>query len=73
MFPFYDNTADWDEYGEVINPDDYVIKDEDMDRGAMHVRSLKIWSLFGFRLALFYQRPTSPLLLTHHVVCVLVL
>lgn len=36
MFPFYDNTADWDEYGEVINPDDYVIKDEDMDRGAMH-------------------------------------
>ncbi|KAF2550987.1 hypothetical protein F2Q68_00036818 [Brassica cretica] len=38
MFPFYDNTADWDEYGEVINPDDYVIKDEDMDRGAMHVQ-----------------------------------
>ncbi|CAH8272030.1 unnamed protein product [Arabidopsis lyrata] len=36
MFPFYDNTSEWDDFGEVINPDDYVIKDEDMDRGAMH-------------------------------------
>lgn len=44
MFPFYDNTSEWDEFGEVINPDDYVIKDEDMDRGAMHVRSLYFWS-----------------------------
>ncbi|KHG29898.1 Cleavage and polyadenylation specificity factor subunit 2 -like protein [Gossypium arboreum] len=35
MFPFYDNTSDWDDFGEVINPDDYVIKDEDMDQGAM--------------------------------------
>lgn len=34
MFPFYDNTSDWDDFGEVINPDDYVIKDEDMDQGA---------------------------------------
>lgn len=40
MFPFYDNTSVWDDFGEVINPDDYVIKDEDMDRGAMNVRSL---------------------------------
>jgi len=40
MFPYYDNTSEWDDFGEIINPDDYVIKDEDMDRGAMHVRSL---------------------------------
>ncbi|GKV31150.1 hypothetical protein SLEP1_g39882 [Rubroshorea leprosula] len=37
MFPFYENTSEWDDFGEVINPDDYVIKDEDMDQGAMHV------------------------------------
>lgn len=38
MFPFYENTSEWDDFGEVINPDDYVIKDEDMDQAAMHVR-----------------------------------
>ncbi|TQE03901.1 hypothetical protein C1H46_010428 [Malus baccata] len=37
MFPFYENSTEWDDFGEVINPDDYVIKDEDMDHGAMHV------------------------------------
>lgn len=39
MFPFYENASEWDDFGEVINPDDYVIKDEDMDQGAMHVRN----------------------------------
>ncbi|XP_065876107.1 cleavage and polyadenylation specificity factor subunit 2 isoform X2 [Euphorbia lathyris] len=37
MFPFYDNTSEWDDFGEVINPDDYVIKDDDMDHSAMRV------------------------------------
>lgn len=37
MFPCYENTSEWDDFGEVINPDDYVIKDEDMDQTAMHV------------------------------------
>ncbi|KAF3432974.1 hypothetical protein FNV43_RR24076 [Rhamnella rubrinervis] len=37
MFPFYENASEWDDFGEVINPDDYVIKDEDMDQGAMNV------------------------------------
>ncbi|KAJ9172883.1 hypothetical protein P3X46_016077 [Hevea brasiliensis] len=37
MFPFYENTTEWDDFGEVINPDDYVIKDDDMDQAAMHV------------------------------------
>ncbi|KAG7014767.1 Cleavage and polyadenylation specificity factor subunit 2 [Cucurbita argyrosperma subsp. argyrosperma] len=36
MFPFYENTSAWDDFGEVINPDDYVIKDEDMDQSAPH-------------------------------------
>ncbi|KAL5744627.1 hypothetical protein ACOSQ2_027743 [Xanthoceras sorbifolium] len=36
MFPFYDDTSEWDDFGEVINPDDYVIKDEDMDQAAMN-------------------------------------
>ncbi|KAG0454158.1 hypothetical protein HPP92_025462 [Vanilla planifolia] len=31
MFPCFENLADWDDYGEVINPDDYIIKEEDMD------------------------------------------
>ncbi|KAK4800090.1 hypothetical protein SAY86_025455 [Trapa natans] len=37
MFPFYEISSDWDDFGEVINPDDYVMKDEDMDHGAMHL------------------------------------
>jgi hypothetical protein len=37
MFPFYENTYEWDDFGEVINPDDYVIKDEDMDLTGIHV------------------------------------
>ncbi|XP_028790004.1 cleavage and polyadenylation specificity factor subunit 2-like [Neltuma alba] len=37
MFPCYENTTEWDDFGEVINPDDYVINDEDMDHTAMHV------------------------------------
>lgn len=37
MFPFYENSSEWDDFGEVINPEDYVIKDEDMDQAAMLV------------------------------------
>lgn len=37
MFPFFESTSEWDDFGEVINPDDYVIKDEDMGQAAMHV------------------------------------
>ena len=40
LFPYYENTSEWDDFGEVINPDDYVIKDEDMDQGPMHVSFL---------------------------------
>lgn len=36
MFPFFDNSAEWDDFGEVINPNDYIIKEDDMDQ-AMHV------------------------------------
>ncbi|KAH7690730.1 cleavage and polyadenylation specificity factor subunit 2 protein [Dioscorea alata] len=35
MFPFFDNSAEWDDFGEVINPNDYIIKEDDMDQ-AMH-------------------------------------
>ncbi|GAV60143.1 Lactamase_B domain-containing protein/RMMBL domain-containing protein/Beta-Casp domain-containing protein/CPSF100_C domain-containing protein [Cephalotus follicularis] len=37
MFPFFDNNSEWDDFGEVINPDDYVIKDEDMDQATINV------------------------------------
>ena len=37
MFPCFDSSSEWDEYGEVINPDDYVAKLEDMDRPFLHV------------------------------------
>jgi hypothetical protein len=30
MFPLYENPSDWDEYGEVINPDDYVVKETEL-------------------------------------------
>lgn len=31
MFPFYENSSEWDDFGEIINPDDYVIKEDGMD------------------------------------------
>lgn len=37
MFPFYENSATWDDFGEVINPDDYVIKEENMDQSFLQV------------------------------------
>ncbi|XP_059667087.1 cleavage and polyadenylation specificity factor subunit 2 [Cornus florida] len=37
MFPFYENSSEWDDFGEVINPDDYTIKEEDVDQAAMQV------------------------------------
>ena len=37
MFPFYENNPEWDDFGEIINPDDYVIKEEDMDQGSLQV------------------------------------
>lgn len=36
MFPFYENSSEWDDFGEVINPDDYVIAEEDMVQASMH-------------------------------------
>ncbi|XP_062199096.1 cleavage and polyadenylation specificity factor subunit 2 [Phragmites australis] len=35
MFPFFENTAEWDDFGEVINPDDYMMKQEEMDNTLM--------------------------------------
>ena len=40
MFPCYENISEWDDFGEVINPDDYVIKEEDMDQTANNVSFL---------------------------------
>ncbi|XP_057475433.1 cleavage and polyadenylation specificity factor subunit 2 [Actinidia eriantha] len=37
MFPFYENNPEWDDFGEIINPDDYVIKEEDMYQGSLQV------------------------------------
>ncbi|KAJ9679451.1 hypothetical protein PVL29_021397 [Vitis rotundifolia] len=37
MFPFYENSSEWDDFGEVINPEDYAVKDEDMDQATMQV------------------------------------
>lgn len=37
MFPFFEKTTEWDDYGEVINPDDYMKMDDDMDHGIRHV------------------------------------
>ncbi|KAM0888196.1 hypothetical protein ACQ4PT_028531 [Festuca glaucescens] len=35
MFPFFENNADWDDFGEVINPDDYMMKQDEMDNNLM--------------------------------------
>ncbi|XP_068645532.1 cleavage and polyadenylation specificity factor subunit 2 [Aristolochia californica] len=32
MFPFFENSTEWDDFGEVINPDDYVIKEDNIDQ-----------------------------------------
>ncbi|KAL2920699.1 Cleavage and polyadenylation specificity factor subunit 2 [Bienertia sinuspersici] len=35
MFPFFESSAAWDDFGEVINPDDYMIKEENMQLSSM--------------------------------------
>jgi cleavage and polyadenylation specificity factor subunit 2 len=40
MFPFCENTAHWDDFGEVINPDDYMMKQDGVDNNLMLVSSL---------------------------------
>jgi hypothetical protein len=55
MFPFFENTADWDDFGEVINPDDYMMKQDEMDNNLMLVSSLMhllflLTTQFVFRL-----------------------
>ncbi|CAI9092242.1 OLC1v1027434C1 [Oldenlandia corymbosa var. corymbosa] len=35
MFPFYDYTSEWDDFGEVINPDEYVLKADNIDSASM--------------------------------------
>uniref|UniRef100_A0A2P2L1T3 Cleavage and polyadenylation specificity factor subunit 2 n=1 Tax=Rhizophora mucronata TaxID=61149 RepID=A0A2P2L1T3_RHIMU len=42
MFPFFENSSEWDDFGEVINPDDYIMKEEDMDQAAMQVSFLRV-------------------------------
>ncbi|XP_019158080.1 PREDICTED: cleavage and polyadenylation specificity factor subunit 2-like isoform X1 [Ipomoea nil] len=37
MFPCYVKSSDWDDFGEVINPDDYVIQEEHMELSLMPV------------------------------------
>ncbi|CAN6461690.1 unnamed protein product [Victoria cruziana] len=32
MFPFFENSTEWDDFGEVINSDDYMMKEEDADQ-----------------------------------------
>lgn len=46
MFPFYENSVEWDDFGEVINPDDYIIKDDDMDQASMRVSFFNNMHLF---------------------------
>lgn len=54
MFPFYDYSSEWDDFGEVINPDDYVIKDVNIDQMLMPVSILQNHSvLLLFRHDLF--------------------
>ncbi|KAJ1694426.1 hypothetical protein LUZ63_011124 [Rhynchospora breviuscula] len=42
MFPFFENTAEWDDFGEVINPDDYVIQEEDSNHMVGNGKSLDV-------------------------------
>lgn len=54
IFPYIENTSEWDDFGEVIDPDDYVINDEDMDHTAMHVSFLFSCCSFDFGQDHFY-------------------
>ncbi|XP_077241875.1 cleavage and polyadenylation specificity factor 100 [Tasmannia lanceolata] len=42
MFPFFENSSEWDDFGEVINPDDYVIKEDNIDQSYMHANGLDL-------------------------------
>jgi len=68
MFPCYENTSEWDDFGEVINPDDYVIKDEDMNPIAMHVSFFFKTSTSQFQYVVFILK-NLPYCLYH--LCIL--
>lgn len=54
MFPFYENSSEWDDFGEVINPDDYVIKEDDMDLASVQVRYHCLIYLSAGRCSVIY-------------------
>ena len=55
MFPFYENNPEWDDFGEIINPDDYVIKEEDMDQGSLQVSTpIIMFTLSAYLISLLY-------------------
>lgn len=64
MFPFYENSSEWDDFGEVINPDDYVIKEEDVDLASMAVSQLLIQSSILLVNSLVFLLISSMVLLS---------
>ena len=64
MFPFYENSSEWDDFGEVINPDDYVIKEEDADLASMAVSQLLIQSSILLVNSLLFLLISSMVLLS---------
>lgn len=75
MFPFYENTSEWDDFGEVINPDDYVSKDEEMDQAAMQVGGIMDGKLDEGSASLMLDTRPSKVIsneLTVQVKCLLI-
>lgn len=74
MFPFFDNSAEWDDFGEAINPNDYMIKEDDMDQ-AMHGTGVDLDTKFdeGSTHLLLDATPSKVVSneLTVHVKCAL--
>lgn len=58
MFPLYENPSDWDEYGEVINPEDYRVEDTEMmdyqSSQQVYFKSLLQQTLIYSRIRLLY-------------------
>ncbi|CAK9160932.1 unnamed protein product [Ilex paraguariensis] len=75
MFPFFENSSEWDDFGEVINPDDYVIKEEDMDQTSTRVDGDPDGKLDEGSASLILDETPSKVVsseLTVHVKCSLV-
>ncbi|CAO2141490.1 unnamed protein product [Urochloa humidicola] len=75
-FPLFENTAEWDDFGKIINPDDYLMKQDEIDDTLMlsSIERLDAKIDEGLACLLPYSTPSKLISseMTVHVKCSLI-